>query len=56
MNNINAVFIDAPLTARELLAKLRHLTLVGQTEGGDLEWMGTEEQWDRYVAEAIDHD
>lgn len=32
-------------TARELLAKLRHLTLVGQNEKGELEWVGTDKNW-----------
>lgn len=31
--------------AAELLAKLRHLTLVGQDEDGELEWAGTERAW-----------
>lgn len=31
-------------TASELLAKLRLLTLVGQTNG-QLEWIGTDEAW-----------
>jgi hypothetical protein len=56
MTNITAVFPDPPLTARDLLAKLKHLTLVGQNEQGELEWMGTEEQWDRYLDETINHD
>lgn len=29
----------------ELLPKLRHLTLVGQNEEGELEWVGTAREW-----------
>lgn len=32
-------------TAYELLARLRHLQLCGQNESGELEFMGTREQW-----------
>jgi len=31
--------------AKELLPKLRHLTLVGKTESGELEFIGTDLQW-----------
>lgn len=31
--------------AQELLLKLTHLTLVGQNVDGELEWVGTDEQW-----------
>lgn len=34
------------MTAYELLPKLIHLTLAGQDEEGNLEWIGTREQWD----------
>jgi len=33
------------MIAYELLARLRHLSLAGQDEYGDLEWMGTYRQW-----------
>ena len=33
--------------AKELLARLRHLTLVGQNEGKELEWVGSDKQWNR---------
>lgn len=29
----------------ELLPKLRHLTLCGQNEEGELEWIGTAQEW-----------
>ena len=31
--------------ALELRAKLKHLTLAGQNPDGELEWIGTNEQW-----------
>ena len=31
--------------AYELLAYLRHLTLSGTSDDGDLEWIGTTDQW-----------
>ncbi len=31
--------------AYQLLARLNHLSLIGQDEDGDLEWMGTYRQW-----------
>lgn len=31
--------------AYELLAMLKYLTLTGQDEEGNLEWVGTDEQW-----------
>lgn len=31
--------------AKELLAKLTHLSLWGVDEDGELEWCGTREQW-----------
>ena len=31
--------------AYELLAKLRYLTLVGQDDEGELEWIGTDHQF-----------
>jgi len=34
------------MKAYELLAKLRRLTLCGQNEEGELEWVGTSSQWD----------
>ncbi len=34
------------MIAYELLAKLRRLTLVGQNEDCELEWVGTSRQWD----------
>lgn len=37
--------------ANELLAKLRHLTLVGQDEEGKLKWVGTQEHWKNCVLE-----
>jgi 5-methylcytosine-specific restriction protein B len=33
--------------AKDLLARLTYLTLTGQDTDGDLEWIGTMEQWDR---------
>jgi hypothetical protein len=33
------------MIAYELLARCRHLTLAGQDEDGELEWMGTQEHW-----------
>ena len=32
--------------AKELLPKLRHLVLVGQNEDGELEWCGTDKEWE----------
>lgn len=32
-------------TAKELKAHFDHLQLVGQNEDGNLEWMGTREDW-----------
>lgn len=37
--------------AYELLAKLRHLTLAGRNEEGELEWIGTTRQWDETIFE-----
>ena len=37
--------------ARELLAKLSNLTLVGQNDEGVLEWTGTASQWKKSVAD-----
>lgn len=34
------------MQAYELLAKLRILTLSGQDEDGDLEWIGTRDKWE----------
>ncbi len=33
------------MIAYELLSKLRNLTLAGQNEDGELEWIGTTKQW-----------
>lgn len=33
------------MKAYELLGKLRNLTLTGQNEEGELEWIGTDRQW-----------
>ena len=33
--------------ACELLAKLTHLTLAGQNDEGQLEWIGTDKQWEK---------
>lgn len=33
------------MIANELLAKLNNLTLCGQNEDGELEWIGTAKQW-----------
>ena len=33
--------------AYELLPKLKYLTLTGQNEEGDLEFFGTEREWDK---------
>lgn len=35
----------------ELQVFLEHLVLAGQNEDGELEWIGTEEQWQRVRAE-----
>lgn len=32
-------------TARELLIKLTYLTLAGQNNDGELEWIGNDKQW-----------
>lgn len=34
-------------TARELLIKLTYLTLAGQNEDHELEWIGTQDQWNK---------
>jgi hypothetical protein len=36
-------------TANELLLKLKHLTLAGQNEDGELEWVGEKKDWDKIV-------
>lgn len=33
------------MIAYELLAHLKHLTLWGQDEDGEFEWVGTDKQW-----------
>lgn len=35
------------MMAYELLPRLVHLTLSGQNEDGELEWIGTNDQWYR---------
>jgi hypothetical protein len=35
------------MQAYELLAKLHNLTLCGQDDEGQLEWIGTREQWEK---------
>jgi hypothetical protein len=39
------------MIAYELLAHLRHLTLAGQDEDGDLEWICTREKWQAVAKE-----
>jgi hypothetical protein len=39
--------------AYELLPKLKHLTLSGQNKDGDLEFIGTTEEWQRAEADEI---
>jgi hypothetical protein len=39
-------------TASEILSKCRHLTLCGQDEHGELEWIGTTDQ---YIQAEIDN-
>lgn len=42
------------MKAYELLGKLRCLTLAGQNEDGELEWIGTMEQWNKVDGEMAD--
>jgi hypothetical protein len=42
--------------AKELLAKLRHLTLWGQNAKGELEFAGEQKQWDKVEAEIKKHE
>jgi hypothetical protein len=43
---------DRPVTyAYELLAKLRVLTLTGQDEDGELEWVGPHDAWQQIEEE-----
>jgi hypothetical protein len=35
--------------AQDLHALLTHLTLVGQEEDGELQFMGTTQQWDKTI-------
>jgi hypothetical protein len=35
--------------ARDLNRRLTHLILVGKNEDGELEWLGTPEDWDKGV-------
>jgi hypothetical protein len=44
------------LKAYQLLARLRHLVLAGQTLDGTLEWIGTEAQWDKVRLEEMNHE
>lgn len=37
--------------ASELLAKLNLLALCGQNEDGELEWIGSDKQWDKLEIE-----
>lgn len=39
------------MIAKNLLSKLRHLVLAGKNEEGELEWIGTEKQWNRAQTE-----
>ncbi|KKK50348.1 hypothetical protein LCGC14_3125920 [marine sediment metagenome] len=34
-------------TSKELLLKLTYLTLAGQDGQGELQWIGTRDQWDK---------
>lgn len=38
-------------TAKNLLPKLHHLTLVGQNKDKELEWVGTDRMWNLTVFE-----
>lgn len=42
--------------AYQLLAHLKHLTLVGQNEEGELEWVGTDLQWKEVEKEISEHE
>ena len=55
MTNIKVAKIGNIYIAHDLLAMLRNLTLVGQNDEGQLEWMGNAEEWGRYWEETIDH-
>lgn len=35
--------------AKDLLARLTHLTLVGIDDEGQMEWVGTDEQWRKVI-------
>lgn len=35
------------MKAYQLLPRLRLLTLAGKNENGELEWIGTDSQWDK---------
>lgn len=39
------------MKAKELNAYLRHLTLAGRNEEGELEWIGTPEDWSNLQVE-----
>ena len=38
--------------AHDLLSKLNNLTLTGQTSEGNLEWIGTDAQWEKASRES----
>lgn len=52
----NKPFERPVMYAYELLARCKHLTLGGQDEDGELEWIGTKEQFERVEAEERQHD
>ena len=41
------------IEAYQLLAKLRHLTLLGVDDDGELEWCGTYKQWAEVNSEEL---
>lgn len=42
------------MMAYELLARCRHLTLTGQDDDGELEWVGTKEKWEAVNKEEVE--
>lgn len=44
------------MIAYQLLPKLKYLVLAGQNALGELEWIGTLEQWNKVWAEIKEHE
>lgn len=42
------------MMAYELLARLKYLTLAGQNEDGELEWIGTFTDWQNVTKEEME--